>query len=304
MRLIGIIDSHSLRCNCVGIQGAPTQQSTKTKDKVKIKWELKGMNDKKNTAWQQLIRYNPLIYELIIRDLKVKYRRSFLGYLWSLLNPLLMMLIMTVVFSYMFRLDIPNYPMYLICGQTLWSFFSESTTMAMTSVLNNGPLIKKVYIPKFIFPISRVLSSFITMSFSLVAIVIVMLATHTVFHWVALLFPIPLLFLLLFCIGIGMIVSSLAVYFRDIMHLYSILILGWMYTTPIFYSLKYVPPQVVSLIKLNPMYHYINFFRELVLYGNIPGPHTWIACIASSLLALLLGMVIFRKRQKNFILYL
>ena len=141
------------------------------------------MNYKKSSTWQQIQRYKPLIYELIIRDLKVKYRRSFLGYLWSLLNPLLMMLIMTVVFSYMFRLDIPNYPMYLICGQTLWSFFNESTTMAMTSILNNGPLIKKVYIPKFIFPISRVLSSFITMSFSLVAIIIVMLATHTALHW-------------------------------------------------------------------------------------------------------------------------
>ena len=110
---------------------------------------------------QNFKKYKPLIYELVVRDLKVKYRRSVLGYLWSLLNPLLMMIVMTVVFSTLFKSDIDNFALYLICGQTLWNFFNESTTMAMTSVINNSSLIKKVYIPKYIFPISRVFSSFI-----------------------------------------------------------------------------------------------------------------------------------------------
>ena len=100
-----------------------------------------------NLAWQHFIQYKPLLYELVARDLKVKYRRSFLGYVWSLLNPLLMMCVMTLVFSYVFRFDIPNYPLYLITGQTLWTFFNESTNMSMYSVLQNGALIKKVYIP-------------------------------------------------------------------------------------------------------------------------------------------------------------
>ena len=113
-----------------------------------------------------LLNYMPLVQELVKRDLKVKYRRSFLGYLWSLLNPLLMMCVMSYVFSEIFQSTIPNFPLYLICGQTLWNFFNESTNMAMHSVLQNGALIKKVYIPKFIFPLSRVLSSFVTMSFS------------------------------------------------------------------------------------------------------------------------------------------
>jgi len=134
-------------------------------------------NWKEMPAWQHLQKYRPLLYELVVRDLKVKYRRSFLGYLWSLLNPLLMMAVMSFVFSYIFRYDIENYPLYLICGQTLWGFFNESTNMAMYSVLQNGSLIKKVYIPKFIFPMSRVFSSFVTMSFSLGAILIVMLVT-------------------------------------------------------------------------------------------------------------------------------
>ena len=255
---------------------------------------------------QHLVRYKPLLKELVVRDLKVKYRRSFLGYLWSLLNPLMMMVVMTVVFSFMFRSNIENFPLYLICGNTLWAFFNESTTMAMNSVLGNGALIKKVYIPKFIFPVSRVLSSFVTISFSLVAILIVMVVTRTSFHLPFLLFPVPMIFLLVFCTGIGMVLSALAVYFRDIMHLYGVITMAWMYATPIFYPLdpEVLPQQIIDLIKLNPMYHYINFFRQIVIYGNVPGINTWFACIASAVVSLLVGLMIFRKLQKNFILYL
>ena len=144
-------------------------------------------------------KYKPFIRELVVRDIKVKYRRSFLGYLWSLLNPLLMMTVMAVVFSHVFRANVENYPLYLICGQTLFSFFTESTNMAMHSVLANGALIKKIYVPKFIFPVSRVTSSFVTMSFSLMAILLVMIFTDARFYWTILLVPIPIAFLFLFC---------------------------------------------------------------------------------------------------------
>jgi len=254
-------------------------------------------------AWQHLLQYKPLLKELVGRDLKVKYRRSFLGYVWSLLNPLLMMCIMTVVFSHMFRFNIPNYPLYLITGQTLWNFFNESTNMSMYSVLQNGALIKKVYIPKFIFPISRVLSSFVTMSFSLVAILIVMIFTQSTFYWTILLFPIPLLFLLLFAMGIGMILSSLSVYFRDITHLYGVITLGWMYLTPIFYPLDALPENLVPVIRANPMYMYITFFREIILYGNVPSATMWLMCAAISAISLGIGLCVFRKLQRNFILY-
>lgn len=255
-------------------------------------------------AWQHLLQYKPLLKELVRRDLKVKYRRSFLGYVWSLLNPLLMMCVMTVVFSYMFRFDIPNYPLYLITGQTLWTFFNESTSMSMYSVLQNGALIKKVYIPKFIFPVSRVLSSFVTMSFSLVAILIVMVFTRSPFHWTILLFPVPLLFLLLFSMGIGMVLSALSVYFRDITHLYGVLTMAWMYLTPLFYPVSALPDTLIPVIQANPMYAYITFFRDIVLYGVIPGPAVWIQCIAASLVALAVGMAVFRRMQRNFILYI
>lgn len=252
---------------------------------------------------QNIMQYRPLMNELVIRDLKVKYRRSFLGYLWSLLNPLLMMIVMTLVFSYMFRFDVDNYPLYLICGNTLWTFFSESTGMAMGSVLANGSLIRKVYIPKYIFPISRVLSSFVTMSFSLVAILIVMLFTKVPLRAELLLVPIPLALLLLFCMGIGMVLSALSVYFRDIVHLYGVLTMAWMYATPIFYPLSALPEEIAGYIQFNPMYHYITFFRSLVLYGTLPEVSVWISCIFCSVVAFVIGVFAFRKLQRNFILH-
>ena len=255
-------------------------------------------------AWQHFVQYRPLLKELVRRDLKVKYRRSFLGYVWSLLNPLLMMCVMTLVFSYMFRFDIPNFPLYLITGQTLWAFFNESTNMSMYSVIQNGALIKKVYIPKFIFPISRILSSFVTMSFSLAAILIVLIFTKSPFYWTILLFPVPLFFLLLFSMGIGMVLSALSVYFRDITHLYGVVTLGWMYLTPIFYPVSALPEEIIPVVQGNPMYSYITFFREIVLYGTVPESAVWLKCALISLGALVVGLAVFRKMQRNFILYI
>lgn len=252
---------------------------------------------------QNINKYKPLINELVVRDLKIKYRRSFLGYLWSLLNPLMMMTIMTLVFSYMFRFEIPNYPLYLICGQTLWTFFNESTTAAMQSVITNSSLIRKVYIPKYIFPISRVFSSFVTMSFGLVAILIVMLFTGVPFTWKLLLLPIPLAFLLLFSMGVGMALSAVVVYFRDILHLYTVMTMAWMYVTPIFYPISALPEKVSFLLRFNPIYHYITFFREVVLYGTIPAASIWIGACVSSITAFAAGLLVFCKLQRNFILY-
>ena len=174
----------------------------------------------------------------------------------------------------------------------------------MTSIIGNAPLIKKVYIPKFIFPLSRVCSSFVTMSFSLAAVLLVMLFTRSSLHWTILLFWVPLVFELMFCCGIALLLSSLTVYFRDMQHLFSVLTLGWMYATPIFYPIEQLPQFAQNLMKLNPMYHYINMFRNLVMYGNVPGPNTWIACAVSGAGMLLIGLLVFRKLQRNFILYI
>lgn len=251
-----------------------------------------------------LRKYRPLLDQLVLRDLKVKYRRSILGYLWSLLNPLLMMCVMTLVFSYVFRFSVENYPVYVIIGQTFWNFFFESTNMAMSSILNNGALIRKVYIPKLIFPISRVASSFVTMIFSLAAILIVMIFTGVQFTPALLMLPFVLLCLFLFCLGIGIALSALAVYFRDMMHLYGVLTTAWMYFTPIFWTVDILPANVLPLIQLNPLLHYISYFRSLVLEGAVPPFSEHVICLALSLIVLAGGIALFRRTQKNFILYI
>ena len=260
--------------------------------------------DQLRGSWHNFSKYRPLIRELVTRDLKVKYRRSFLGYVWSILNPLLMMLLQTLVFSYMFRFQIENFPLYLICGNTLFNFFNESTNMGMGSVLGNSSLIKKVYVPKFIFPISRVVSSFVNLLFSLAAIILVMLITRSPFHLTILLVWAPLVLLFLFTCGMALLLSALAVYFRDLQYLYGIVTMAWMYATPLFYPISALPPFMVAIVKLNPLYHYINLFRNLMMYGNIPGPNTWIACIFCAVASMAIGLLVFRKLQKNFILYI
>lgn len=159
-----------------------------------------------------ITKYKWLLQELIIRDLKLKYRRSVLGYLWSVLNPLMMMVIMTIVFSNMFRFDIPQYPVYLLCGQLVFNFFAESTNMAMSSILGGASLIKKVYIPKYIFPVSRILSCFATMLLALVALFIVMRAMDVPFCATLVLMPVALLYILVFCIGVGLMLSTFVVF--------------------------------------------------------------------------------------------
>lgn len=251
-----------------------------------------------------LKKYTPLIHELVTRDLKKKYRRSVLGYFWSLLNPLLMMLVMTFVFTSIFKNKIPHYPLYLISGQTIYRFFTESTNRAMTAITNSGSLIKKVYVPKFIFPIASVLSSFVIMGLSLVAIYVVKIALRVPFTWCDLLFVIPLFLEFVFCVGMGMILSALSVYFHDIEHLYGVLTTAWMYLTPIFYTLKSLPENVAFVIKLNPLYHYLQFYRLLIMDGFVPEINTWIASVVSAFGMLLVGLIVFRKAQKNFILYI
>lgn len=256
------------------------------------------------SQYRKFLKYKPLLGRLVERDLKVKYRRSILGYLWSLLNPLLMMIVMSVVFSYMFRYDIPNYPIYLITGQIIFSFFSESTTMAMDSIIGNGPLIRKVYVPKYIFPISRVLSSFVTLLFSLVAVLIVMLITKTPFTYIIFLFPVPLLFVLLFSIGMGMILSVCAVYFRDTRYLYGVLTTAWMYFTPIFYPIESLPKNIQAVLQFNPLFQFIDSFRDIILYGKVPSFENTVASLSWCLVVLITGLILFKKKQSNFILYI
>lgn len=248
-------------------------------------------------------KYRWLLEQLVSRDLKVKYKRSVLGYLWSLLNPLMMMIVLSAVFSHIFRFSIENFPIYLLTGQVLFTFLSESTSMAMSSVIQNSSLIKKVYVPKFIFPLSKILSSFVNLLYSLIAVVIMLIFFKIQVSWTIILFPIPIIYLFTMCVGFGLILSVAATYFRDVLYLYGILIQAWTYLTPLFYPIEAVSESIQSIIRLNPMYHIITYFRDVVMYGTVPSLETNFICLGYSVAFLVVGILVFKKYQKNFLMY-
>lgn len=250
-------------------------------------------------------RYRFLLKNLIDRDIKVKYRRSKLGILWSVLNPLLMMLVMTAVFSKFFRFDIRNYPVYLLSGQILFTFFNEASTSAMGSVLFSSALIKKVYVPKYIFPLEKSCFSFINLIFSMVALLLIMIITGAPFSLSLVFGLVPMFFLFVFSVGVGLFLSAAAIYFRDVMHFWSIIITALSYATPIFYPESIWQGTFMMYIgKLNPMYWYVNTFRTCVFDGCLPGTASIIYCAVFALIALVVGSVVFKKTQDNFILYI
>ncbi|EHL15318.1 hypothetical protein HMPREF9630_00687 [Peptoanaerobacter stomatis] len=250
------------------------------------------------------LKYRPLLFELVKRDLKIKYRKSILGYLWSLLNPLMMMCVVSLVFSYLFRYDIENYTLYVLVGQIVFGFYSESTNLSMMSVIDNASLLKKVYIPKYIFPISRVLSSFTNMMFSLGAIAIMICISNVKITWNIFLLPIVLLYLFVFSMGVGLILSSITVYYRDIVHLYSVFLTVCMYLTPIFYPENILPLIGKAIMLVNPLYYYVTYFRKIIILGETPSINMNFICIIFSMVSVFLGIKTFLKRQDNFLLYL
>ncbi|SHJ50344.1 ABC-2 type transport system permease protein [Parasporobacterium paucivorans DSM 15970] len=248
------------------------------------------------------MQYKLLLKELVLRDVKIKYRRSVLGLLWTLLNPLLMMIVLTIVFSNMFRFDIDNFPVYLMCGQVIFNFFSEASSTAMSSIIFNAPLIKKIYVPKYLFPLSKVLSCFVNLVSSVIALVIVMFITKTPITGTVVLFFIPVIYALVFSIGMGVLLSSLAVSFRDIMHLYGVLITAWMYLTPIFYPISMLPDFLKTIIMFNPLASFVEMFRDVILYGNIPSWSLHLRCFVPCLIVLVLGVFVFKRQQDEFVL--
>lgn len=247
--------------------------------------------------------YKYLLYDLVARDLKTKYRRSVLGILWSVLNPLLMMLVLTAIFSQIFRFEIDDFPVYYLTGYLIFNFVSEATNLSMTSVINAGGLIKKVYIPKFVFPLEKCLFSLVNMLFSLLAAVIVFVIVGVEPHATMLLFFVPILYTFLFNFGFSMILTAMNTFFRDVGYLYNVFITLWMYLTPIIYPISALPSWLASLIRFNPLYHYVKYFRNVTMYGKLPSLEDNLICIAFSLIFVMLGVLVFRRKQNQFIFY-
>uniref|UniRef100_UPI002FD9224C ABC transporter permease n=1 Tax=Muricomes intestini TaxID=1796634 RepID=UPI002FD9224C len=234
----------------------------------------------------------------------IKYRKSALGVLWTLLNPLMMMAILSIVFSNLFRFDIENYSLYLLAGQIIFNFYNESTSGAMTAILGNAALIKKVYIPKYLFVVSRITSSGINILSSFCALILVMIFTRSELHWTIFLAIIPLAYLFVFSLGIGLILAALTVRFRDVIHLYSVFVTALMYLTPVIYSISMLPNWVQFIVKLNPLTGILTIFRNVVIYNTIPSLLSLLVSGATVIAALGIGIWVFYKQQDSFILNL
>lgn len=250
------------------------------------------------------LKYRFLLYNLISREIKVKYRRSILGVLWSVLNPLFTMLVISLVFSQIFRFEIKNFNIYFLTGSVIFSFMSEATTSSLSSILGASALIKKVYIPKYIFPLQKTTFSLVNLGFSLIAVLIVFLFSGIKVSASVLLFPIPIIYCYIFSLGISLALSALTVKFRDIQHLYSVITTMWMYLTPVIYPASSLKGPLLKIMELNPMYYYVTYFREVVMYGTVPDLKFNLICTGFALTSLIIGTLIFKKRENTFILYL
>ena len=269
------------------------------------KEESERVMNKMKTRCQVLYNYRYLIKQLVTKDIKLKYRRSFLGYVWSVLNPLMVMVVMYLVFSKMFRFNIDNYSAYLIIGQTLFTFMTEAPNQAIFSITGNGPLLKKVYVPKYVFTLSKVTSSLVNLVFSLGAMIIVFVITKVQFSWAMLFFPVILMEVYIFSLGLGLFLAEAAVFFRDIQYIYNVLTTAWMYLTPIFYPMEQLPESVQKAIKIfNPMYQYITQFRTISLHQTLPAAGDVVYGFAIAFVFLIVGSWAFIRKQDDFILYI
>lgn len=250
-------------------------------------------------------KYRDLLKLLVAKNVKLKYRRSWMGYVWSILNPLLIMAVMTVVFSTMFKRNVENFPVYLFCGQLLFNFMNTATTQSQFSITGNAALLKKTYVPKYLFTLARVTSCLVDLLFSLGALVIVILITRAKVTWYALLFPVVLLQLYVFCVGLGLFLAQASVFFKDTQFIYSAVTTAWMYLSCIFYPVESLSKELAWGIQhFNPMYFYISQFRAVVYYGTMPDSYSILWGVISAFAMLGFGMWSFLKTKDEFILHI
>ncbi len=251
-------------------------------------------------------KYNFLLKQLVARDFKVKYKRSVLGVLWSILYPVLTMAVMALVFTNVFKFTTPgvNYLAYLMSGLVIFNYFSEASNLAMSSVVANFSLINKVYMPKYIFPLSKCVFVAINFVLSQIPLYVILLATGTGVNFKHFLLPYGYLCLFLFTLGLSLILSTLAVFLRDMFYIYGVLISLWTYLTPIMYDIAIIDqPGLLFIFKCNPMYWFVYFARRIMLYNTVPEINSWIYCMVFGLGTLIIGVFVFKKNQDKFIYY-
>lgn len=251
---------------------------------------------------QEIISYKDMIVGLVRRDLRGRYKGSFLGFLWNFVNPLFQIVIYAVVFSQIMRNNTPNYVVYLICGMMPWLFFNDSIRQGAGCIVDQADMAKKIYFPREVLPLSAVFSRFINLLITYTLVLLYILFTGYKINVSALIFLLPaLLFILLFALGLTLLFSSINVYFRDVEHILGIILMAWMWITPIIYEadiMKGTPVQI--LVYWNPLTYFIKLFQQIIYEQVIPKASTLWLCFLISVITLFIGEIIFSKLSKNF----
>tara|TARA_B100000780_G_scaffold276015_1_gene243801 strand:+ start:2598 stop:3371 length:774 start_codon:yes stop_codon:yes gene_type:complete len=241
-----------------------------------------------------------LVQALALKSLKVRYKNSILGFMWSLITPLMYLGIFTFVFSNVFP-DIENYPLYALTGLIFWNFFSSSTQQLSMSIVEGSGVLKSINIPPVSYPVGFLVAQLINLLLTFIPFAILMVVFGFKPSLALLLFPVALVLLVMFTLGAGLLISSLNVYFRDVGLLWQAITPALFYATPVAYSTRLIPEQFAWLLNFNPMYHYINFFRDILYYGEFPSMLQWIVTVLISVTSLLIGVFVFRRLEPGFV---
>ena len=249
-------------------------------------------------------KYEFLFSELVKRDFKKRYKRTYLGILWSMLGPLFHLLIMVLVFTHFFGRDIPHFVVHVFIGIKVYSFFRESTSSGMQSIVSNGGIITKLKVPKYLFLFSKNVASLINFGLMLVIFFIFVVADGVSLHPRFVLLIYPIITLTLFNIGVGLVLSALYVFFKDMQYLYDIFTMFLMWLSAIFYSVDSFPMHIQRLFLFNPLFTHIHYFRLVVLHGVVPAWHIHILCAGYALVALGVGAFFYKRYNYKFIYHM
>lgn len=239
------------------------------------------------------------IKELTGREIKRKYARSHLGIIWSVLNPLLTMIVMSLIFTTIFKRSIENFPIYYLTGTLIWTLFSTATNSSMTALVDNKTLLIKVKLPKKTFILSRIYTSLVNFGYSLIAYVLMLIVFKIKINPAMLLLPFDVVLILLFAMGLGYMLSIAYVFFADIKYLYSVLLSIWMYLSAIFYPYTSLTPAMKNVVGNNPVYLAIAIARECVMEGKVPEPYMWMKLAAWALASIILGQLVFKTKENK-----
>lgn len=261
------------------------------------------MINTKKAAFENEMKYFVFLKEIVKRDIKRKYYKSALGVVWTVLNPLLSMLVMTFIFSTLFRRNVDNFPIYLLSGSTMFGFINGSGRQGLNAILGNSGYIRSIYIPKYIFVLSSVVQSFVDYMFSLIALFLVMLITGAPFSPYLAFLPVVFALAFMFALGLAFILATYGTFFRDLHHLYGIFSTLWLYLSAIFYPITIVPAAYRFVFDINPMIHYISLMRSICHQGVMPSEKTLIIATCFSVLFLTFGVSVFKSKENKFFLY-